>query len=118
VSGRDRRGAGAAAAGLGGATLATAVSACCVPVLAPLVVSLLGVGGAVWIAGLQPWSGWILLGAGGVLGWGFAAVYRRSGATASCPARRQWLPRAVLWAAAALWLVAAALNLARWVGAR
>lgn len=118
MSDRDRCGAGAAVAGLSGATLATAVGACCVPVLSPLIVSVFGVSGAVWAVGLQPWSGWILLGAGLLLGWGFSAVYRLGAGAAQCPSRRPWLPRTVLWSAALLWLAAAALNLARWVSAR
>ncbi len=104
---------GAATSGAGAAVLATAATACCVPILAPLIVSVLGVSGAVWAAGLKPYSPYILAGAGLLLGYGFWTVYRRRPlpADVSCPARRPRGVRIVLWTSALLWLVACLLNL-------
>lgn len=105
---------GVAAAGAGAAALATAASACCVPVIAPLVVAVLGAGGAAWAAGLKPYSLAILAAAGLLLAYGFWVVYRPRPAAAgkACPVRRPLTPRLVLWIASALWAIAAFLNLA------
>jgi hypothetical protein len=99
---------GAATSGAGAAVLATAATACCAPILAPIIVSVLGVSGAVWAAGLKPYSPYILSGAGLLLVYGFWTVYRRRPlpAGASCPARRPRSARIVLWVSALLWLVA------------
>ncbi len=107
------KGLGLAATGAGAAALATAATACCVPVLAPLLVSLLGVSGSVWAAGLHPYSLLILALASLPLAYGFWSVYRRRALAAgqACPAKRPWLPRLALWSAAALWLFALALNM-------
>ncbi len=112
-AGSSKRVVGAAAAGAGAAALATAASACCVPVLAPLIVAVLGAGGAAWAAGLAPYSLPILAAAGLLVAYGFWAVYRpRPAAAGGCPVRRPLAPRLVLWIASALWAVAALLNLA------
>ncbi len=106
---------GVAAAGAGAAALATAAGACCVPVIAPLVVAVLGASGAAWAAGLKPYSLAILGAAGLLLAYGYWVIYRpRLAATGdACPVRRPPLtPRLVLWVATALWAVAAFLNLA------
>lgn len=107
------QGLGAAATGAGAVVLATAASACCVPVLAPLLISVLGVSGAVWAAGLEPYSLAILAVAGLLLAFGFWSVYRPRPVIegAACPVKRPRAPRAVLWIAAAIWLVAFVLNL-------
>lgn len=104
---------GVAATGAGGAVLAAAATACCVPVLAPLLVSLLGVSGAVWAAGLQPYSPLILAASGLVLGFGFRSLYRKRDTAAGeiCATTRPRLPRLVLWIAATLWFFALALNM-------
>ncbi len=64
--------ASTALVGVGTALSATLASACCVgPVAAPLVVAVLGAGGAAWATGLKPYS-WILLaGSGQLLGYSF-----------------------------------------------
>ena len=105
---------GVAAAGAGAAALATAASACCVPVIAPLVVAVLGAGGAAWAAGLKPYSLAILAAAGLLLAYGFWVAYhpRPAAAGEACPVRRPLTPRLVLWVASALWAIAAFLNLA------
>jgi hypothetical protein len=104
---------GAALSGAGAAALATAASACCVPVLAPLLISVLGVSGAVWAAGLKPYSPAILGAAGLLLAYGFWTVYHRHPVAdgAACPRRRPRAVRIVLWASALGWTLALALNL-------
>lgn len=57
-----------AVGGVGIAGLATAAGACCVPIIAPTVVAVLGAGGSAWAAGLGPWSPWILMAAGACIG--------------------------------------------------
>lgn len=106
--------AGAAVAGAGAAALATAAGACCVPVIAPLIVAVLGAGGAAWAAGLEPYSLAILGVAGALLAYGYRVVYRPTPGAGgeSCPVRRPLAPRMVLWLASTLWALAAVLNLA------
>ena len=112
---RNLQAIGAATTGTGATLLATAASACCVPVLAPLLVSVLGVGGSVWAAGLKPYSPYILIVAGASLGFGFWSLYRQPvSETAACPARRPTGVRFALWASTLIWLVALALNLLEW----
>lgn len=110
----DRSAIGAAAAGAGAAALATAAGACCVPVVAPLVVAVLGAGGAAWAAGLGPWALPILVASGVLLAYGYWAVYRPApgDGDAVCAVRRPLGVRIVLWLATALWLVGTVLNLA------
>lgn len=110
---RSTKGAvGVAAAGAGAAALATAASACCVPVIAPLIVAVLGAGGAAWAAGLKPYGLLILAAAGLLLTFGYWLVYRPRPAALgeACPVGRPLAPRLVLWIASALWVVAAFLN--------
>ncbi len=102
---------GAATTGAGAAALATAATACCVPVLAPLLVSVLGVTGSIWAAGLKPYSLLILGASGLLLGYGFRTVYRRPAAEGeACPAKRPVFVRWVLWISALLWILAFAVN--------
>jgi len=90
-----------------------------VPVLAPLLVSALGVSGAVWAAGLKPYSLLILGIAGALLSYGFWIVYRRPVATGqACPTERPVLVRWVLWLAALLWALALVVNLSQLVASR
>ena len=68
---------GAATTGIGAAVVTLVAGACCVsPVLAPLIVGVLGASGAVWAAGLKPYGWWILGGSGVCLAAGFWSVYR------------------------------------------
>ncbi len=102
---------GAATTGAGAAVLATAASACCVPILAPLLVSVLGVSGSVWAAGLKPYSLPILALSGLSLAYGFFAVYRqRAEAVGVCSTRRPRAVRWVLWSSAILWALAVMAN--------
>ena len=108
--------AGAAVSGAGAAAVATAASICCAgPVLAPLVVGLLGAGGAAWAAGLKPYAPWLLAVSLLFLAYGFWATHRRPATCGPGPkAPQRWLRRAsvlALWLAAGLWLIAALMNL-------
>jgi hypothetical protein len=91
-------------------------TACCAgPVVAPLVVALLGASGAAWAAGLKPYGPWLLGGSLLLLAYGFWSVYRAP-ATCDVPAAAagRWrgaAVRTVLWLAAVLWLLAVAVNL-------
>jgi len=112
---QESRGVGAAATSAGVAVVATAASACCVPILAPLIVTVLGASGAAWAAGLKPYSLYFLFGSLVFLIYGVRAIYRRrlvpDGTVCSTgSARRSRLAQAVIWFAAALWVVAATLN--------
>ena len=112
------RSMGAAATGAGAVLITTAASACCVPVIAPLLVSVLGVSGAVWAAGLKPYSPYLLAASALMLGYGFWTVYRPrlADAGSACRVRRPRLPQIVLWIAGVMWLGALALNLLQLVG--
>lgn len=106
--------AGAAASGAGAALVATAATACCAgPVIAPLVVAVLGASGAAWAAGLKPYSPWLLAGSALMLAFGFWSTYRKPARcavpAATSSARNVFAAkaaRAVLWLAALMWLLA------------
>lgn len=118
---------GAAGVGAGGAAAATAAGACCVPVLAPLLVSVLGVGGSIWAARLEPYAPYLLALSGLSVGYGFWTVYRRrpdavcaadleqAAADGACTVRRPIALRVVLWLAGAVWLFALGLQALRWI---
>ena len=68
---------GAATTGVGAALMTLVAASCCVsPVIAPLIVGVLGASGAVWAAGLKPYGWWILGAAALALAGGFWVVYR------------------------------------------
>ncbi|HEX5438033.1 MAG TPA: mercuric transporter MerT family protein [Gemmatimonadaceae bacterium] len=105
--------AGAAAAGTGAAVGAAAAAVCCVtPVVSPLIVAVLGAGGAVALAGLKPYAPYIMGGSLAALAYGFWVVYRRP---VRCvvdgprPRERRWI-RLVLWVAAVIWVASAMAN--------
>lgn len=104
---------GAGAAGAGAALVAVFASSCCVPVIAPLIVAVLGASGAAWAAGLKPYSPYILAGSLALLLHGMWMVYRPRPACTpeGCPTGAGRGVKAVLWVAAVLWAVAALLNL-------
>ena len=108
----DRKAATAASAGLGATLAAVLATACCVPILAPLIVAVLGVSGSIWAAGLKPYSPYILIGSLAVLAYGFWIIYRpcEMPEGASCASRK---PRTVvwmIWIAALFWTLALAIN--------
>lgn len=108
--------AGAASAGAGAAGVAAAASACCAPVVAPIVIALFGASGSVWAAGLRPYAPHLMIGSLLLLVLAFWSAYRpRRVQSAEGPAfaiaRGPLWVRIVVWAAAAVWLTALALNL-------
>lgn len=114
--GRQLGAAGAAVSGAGAALVATAAAACCTgPVLAPLIVGILGASGAAWAAGLKPYGPWLLGGSLLLLAYGFWSVYRVPKRCDAHGAARERLSgvavRAVLWVASLFWIVATAANL-------
>ena len=114
---RDVGALGAATTGVGAAVVTLVAGACCVsPVLAPLIVGVLGASGAVWAASLKPYAWWILAFAGLSLVGGFWTVYRPRLACdiGSASRRSRLLPRiakASLWIGAVCWTAALMLRL-------
>ena len=112
---REVGAAGAASAGAAAALTAAGVGACCVsPVISPVIVTVLGAGGAAWAAGLKPYSPYMLAGSLALLGYGFWTAYRRpacaaDGSISVVPRSRRWV-RVALWSAALLWLASAGVN--------
>lgn len=104
---------GAAAAGAGSALAAVLASSCCVPIIAPLIVAVLGASGAAWAAGLKPYSPYLLMGSLALLLFGLWTVYRPRPACSSesCPPGAGRGVKVTLWAAVVLWALAAFLNL-------
>ena len=105
-----------ASVGLGAGALALGASACCVPILAPLLVSVLGVSGSIWAASLSPYSIWIVSASGLVVGWAGWLIYRpRLDAGAACRSRPALVAHSGYWVAVAIWVLALALNVySRW----
>lgn len=100
---------GGATAAAGGALAAAAASICCAgPAVGPLLVSLLGAGGAVAFEGLRPYSPYIVAASGIILGWTIVSSRRpeRCAPDKSTRIARSFT-RGILWASAVLWLVAA-----------
>ena len=114
---RDVGALGAATTGVGAAVVTLVAGACCVsPVLAPLIVGVLGASGAVWAASLKPYAWWILGFAGLSLVGGFWTVYRpRPACDIRDGSRRSRLiPRIAkvsLWIGAVCWTAALMLRL-------
>ena len=99
-----------ASTGVAAAALTVVTAACCVsPVLAPIIVGVLGASGAVWAAGLKPYGWWILGAALVCLAFGFWTAYRPrpNCAVSDAPRQRRLLPRIAklsLWFGAACWM--------------
>jgi hypothetical protein len=108
---------GAATTGVGAALVTLVAGACCVsPVLAPLIVGVLGASGAVWAVSLKPYTWWILGAAGIALASGFWTVYRpRSFCAAGVASPRarvlSLIAKASLWLGAGCWTTALVLRL-------
>ena len=109
------RSAGAIASGSTGiaaGVLSAVAAGCCVsPVVAPLLVGMLGASGAVWAASLKPYAFWILAVAGLFLAYGFWSVYRSREQcdVADVPKQRSLLPivaKGSLWIGAVFWTAA------------
>jgi hypothetical protein len=105
-----------ASTGVAAAALSVVTAACCVsPVIAPIIVSVLGASGAVWAAGLKPYSWWILGGAFLCLCYGFWTVYRPRPACAITDASKgrsvmPTLAKTSLWFGAACWMTGVLLH--------
>lgn len=105
----------AAVGGAGLAGLAAAAGACCVPVVAPLTVSILGAGGAAWAAGLGPYSLPLLILSGALLAGAHWSIRRSRRRTATqCRTGGARLVSAILWASTLLWALSAGVN--AWLG--
>ena len=114
--GKDATVIGAATLGTGAALTASVASACCVgPALAPVFLSVLGASGLAAVSGLKPYTPWMLVASGSMLGFSFWQTYRRLG----CNAEGSVTPisvgvriaRIVTLIAAVLWLTSAAYSL-------
>lgn len=110
-TGSDARALGAASTGLGAAIVSIIAGTCCVsPVLAPLIVGVLGASGAAWAAGLKPYSIYILAGTLLLLVFGFWSVYRPrrncvvDGGGSRSPLWLARLSKGVLWAGTLAWI--------------
>ena len=106
-----------ASTGVAAAALTVVIAACCAsPVIAPIIVGVLGASGAVWAAGLKPYGWWILGAAAVCLAFGFWTVYRPR---ANCgvgdlPRQSGALPKVAkvcLWFGAACWMTGVLLRL-------
>ena len=99
-----------ASTGIAAAAITVVTAACCVsPILAPLLLSVLGASGLVWAAGLKPYGWWVLGGAFACLAVGFWTVYRPRPACPieAIPRRQRILSRVAkvsLWFGAACWV--------------
>lgn len=106
-----------ASTGVAAAALTVVSAACCLsPVIAPIIVSVLGASGAVWAAGLKPYGWWILGGAFGCLAFGFWTVYRprracAAGEVPSAPGPLLKVAHLFLWFGAACWIAGVILRL-------
>jgi mercuric ion transport protein len=98
---------GSTAGAVGAALTATVASLCCV---GPVVVSLVGVSGAVLAAGLKPYRPYLMVGSLVLLGVSFWLAYRPGGASsrpgAACPVQSGRTTRLMLWIAAGAWVLA------------
>ena len=89
-------------AGAAGAAITSAAAGICC--IGPLALTLLGVNGMIFAAGLRPYR-FYLLGVSLVfLGFAYWATYRPVAPAASCPTRAGKLSRIVLWVASGLWI--------------
>jgi mercuric ion transport protein len=103
---------GAATVGTGAALTAGVASACCVgPAVAPILVTILGAGGLAAVSGVRPYTPWLLLASGAMLGFSFWQTYRRPACavegSAITPPFGLRVARFITWAAALLWLASA-----------
>jgi hypothetical protein len=99
----------AATVGAGAALAGTLASVCCVtPFLAPLMVGVLGVSGAVLASSMKPYSPYFFGGSFFLLVYAFWAVYRpvKNCADGECSTRSGRIVRIMLWTSASFWVVA------------
>jgi hypothetical protein len=97
--------AAGAAFGIGSAATAAAVAACCSgPALGPLIVAMLGAGGAVALEGVRPYA--VLLLAVSALAIGVSFWFSARGARRCTPRRSpiEVASRSLLWLSALVWI--------------
>jgi MerT mercuric transport protein len=100
---------GAATVGTGAALTAGVASACCVgPALAPVFLTVFGAGGLAAVAGLRPYTPWMLLASGAMLGFSLKQTHRRipcsvDGSVVPIPLSLR-IARLVTWTAVLFWL--------------
>lgn len=101
---------GGALLGAGGTVTAAAAAICCAgPAIGPLIVGILGAGGAAALAGLRPYSIALLALSGLVIGYSLWRATRVASACApGARPRSVAVARAILWAAFAVWVASAA----------
>lgn len=102
---------GAASSAIGSA----AASICCV---GPIGVSLLGVHGAIFAAGLKPYRWYLLSGSALLLGFAYLMIYRPFAvAGATCSTRLGRWNRVIFWVSAVIWVLAVIVQfVANWLG--
>jgi mercuric ion transport protein len=104
----------AATVGAGAALAGALASACCVtPVLATLMVAVLGAGGAATASSMKPYTPYFFGGSLLLLGYAFWSVYRpaQDCATGECRVRAGRSVRIMLWTSAAFWTISLASTL-------
>ncbi len=106
---RDVLRAGSLTGAAGSALGSAAASICCI---GPLGLSLLGVQGAIFAAGLKPYRVYLLVGSALLLAFAFWSVYRprRLPNGSACSIGVGRLTRAVLWGSLGIWLIAVVLQ--------
>ena len=102
---------GAASSAMG----SVAASICC---LGPLGVTLLGVQGAIFAAGLKPYRWYLLGGSAVLLGFAYLMIYRPLSVTgASCSTRIGRWNRITFWTSTGIWIAAIAVQFVTdWLG--
>jgi hypothetical protein len=92
------------AVGAAGASLVATIGILCCA--GPAVVAVLGAGGALAAARLEPVRPYLLAGSAAMLAFGFWRSYRPAAGGTACPTRTGRVARVVLWIAAALFALA------------
>lgn len=95
---------GSAIGATGAAATAALATLCCA---GPAVVAIIGAGGALTAARLEPYRPLFLTAAVVLLGLGFWRAYRPSPRGGACPVRTGRVVRAILWVAAAITVASA-----------
>ena len=97
---------GSAVGAVGTATAAVLGTLCCA---GPAVVAILGTGGAIVAAGIEPYRPYLLGASALMLGFGFWRAYRpvKAGDGSACSVRSGRVVRTILWVAAVLTIASA-----------
>jgi hypothetical protein len=119
----DLRAAGAASASVGSAIAAVLGTACCTgPMLGPLIVTVLGASGAATLAGIKPYTPYVLLLSFALLLLAFWSTKHQSqrceAGAVEPPAPRIWSRGVMLWIAGFVWLGSCCVAIVTWMAAR